>query len=162
MKIALTVNGEPHEQQVEPRLLLVQYLRDILGLTGTHVGCETGLCGACTVMLDGAAVKSCMVLAVQATGSSVQTIEGLARDGKLDPVQEGFWERHGLQCGYCTPGMIMAARALLYRNRSPTDEEIRQGLEGNLGRCTGYQNIVEAVRYAAEKGASASGQGRPP
>lgn len=160
MKIALTVNGEPHEQQVEPRLLLVQYLRDILGLTGTHVGCETGLCGACTVMLDGAAVKSCMVLAVQANGSSVQTIEGLARDGKLDPVQEGFWECHGLQCGYCTPGMIMAARALLDRNRSPTDEEIRQGLEGNLCRCTGYQHIVEAVRYAAEKGASASGQGR--
>jgi len=161
MKIALTVNGGRHEQQVEPRLLLVQYLRDVLGLTGTHVGCETGLCGACTVMLDGAAVKSCMVLAVQATGSSVQTIEGLARDGKLDPVQEGFWERHGLQCGYCTPGMIMAARALLDRNRSPTDEEIRQGLEGNLCRCTGYHNIVEAVRYAAEKGASASGQGRP-
>ncbi len=161
MKIALTVNGGRHEQQVEPRLLLVQYLRDVLGLTGTHVGCETGLCGACTVMLDGAAVKSCMVLAVQANGSSVQTIEGLARDGKLDPVQEGFWERHGLQCGYCTPGMIMAARALLDRNRSPTDEEIRQGLEGNLCRCTGYHNIVEAVRYAAEKGASASGQGRP-
>ncbi len=161
MKIALTVNGEPHEQQVEPRLLLVQYLRDILGLTGTHVGCETGLCGACTVMLDGAAVKSCMVLAVQANGSSVQTIEGLAGDGKLDPVQEGFWERHGLQCGYCTPGMIMAARALLDRNRSPTEEEIRHGLEGNLCRCTGYQHIVEAVRYAAAKGASASGQGRP-
>jgi len=161
MKIALTVNGGRHEQQVEPRLLLVQYLRDVLGLTGTHVGCETGLCGACTVMLDGAAVKSCMVLAVQANGSSVQTIEGLAGDGKLDPVQEGFWERHGLQCGYCTPGMIMAARALLDRNRSPTDEEIRQGLEGNLCRCTGYHNIVEAVRYAAEKGASASGQGRP-
>jgi carbon-monoxide dehydrogenase small subunit len=161
MKIALTVNGEPHEQQVEPRLLLVQYLRDILGLTGTHVGCETGLCGACTVMLDGAAVKSCMVLAVQANGSTVQTIEGLAHDGELDPVQEGFWERHGLQCGYCTPGMIMAARALLERNRSPTEEEIRHGLEGNLCRCTGYQNIVEAVRYAAEKGASASGQRRP-
>jgi carbon-monoxide dehydrogenase small subunit len=161
MKIALTVNGGRHEQQVEPRLLLVQYLRDVLALTGTHVGCETGLCGACTVMLDGAAVKSCMVLAVQANGSSVQTIEGLAGEGKLDPVQEGFWERHGLQCGYCTPGMIMAARALLDRNRSPTEEEIRHGLEGNLCRCTGYQHIVEAVRYAAEKGASASGQGRP-
>src|ERR1700737_1880849 len=154
MRISLTVNGDRRDQEVEPRLLLVQYLRDVLGLTGTHVGCETGLCGACTVMLDGAPVKSCMVLAVQANGSALTTIEGLAQDGKLDPVQEGFWECHGLQCGYCTPGMIMAARALLDRNPRPTEEEIRQGLEGNLCRCTGYQHIVEAVRYAAEKGAS--------
>ena len=121
MKIALTVNRARHEHDVEPRLLLVQYLREVLGLTGTHVGCETGLCGACTVMLDGAAVKSCMVLAVQADGSSVQTIEGLERDGKLDPVQQGFWERHALQCGYCTPGMIIAARALLDRNPKATE-----------------------------------------
>ncbi len=155
MKIALTINSGRHEHEVEPRLLLVQYLRDVLGLTGTHVGCETGLCGACTVMLDGAAVKSCMVLAVQTNGSSVQTIEGLARDAKLDPVQEGFWERHGLQCGYCTPGMIMAARALLDRNPNPTEEQIRQGLEGNLCRCTGYQHIVDAVQHAAAKEASA-------
>ena len=162
MKIALTVNRARHEHEVEPRLLLVQYLREVLGLTGTHVGCETGLCGACTVMLDGAAVKSCMVLAVQADGSSVQTIEGLERDGKLDPVQQGFWERHALQCGYCTPGMIIAARALLDRNPKATEEEIRHGLEGNLCRCTGYQHIVEAVQQAASAGAAASGQGRVP
>ena len=162
MRIALTVNRARHEHEVEPRLLLVQYLRDVLGLTGTHVGCETGLCGACTVMLDGAAVKSCMVLAVQADGSSVQTIEGLERDGKLDPVQQGFWERHALQCGYCTPGMIIAARALLDRNPKATEEEIRHGLEGNLCRCTGYQHIVEAVQQAASAGATASGQGRVP
>ena len=162
MKIALTVNRARHEHDVEPRLLLVQYLREVLGLTGTHVGCETGLCGACTVMLDGAAVKSCMVLAVQADGSSVQTIEGLERDGKLDPVQQGFWERHALQCGYCTPGMIIAARALLDRNPKATEDEIRHGLEGNLCRCTGYQHIVEAVQQAASAGAAASGQGRVP
>jgi carbon-monoxide dehydrogenase small subunit len=162
MKISLTVNGGRREQEVEPRLLLVQYLREVLGLTGTHVGCETGLCGSCTVMLDGAPIKSCMVLAVQANGSSVQTIEGLAREGKLDPVQEGFWECHGLQCGYCTPGMIIAARALLNRNPNPTEGQIREGLEGNLCRCTGYQQIVDAVRYAAAKQASAPGQGRAP
>ena len=160
MRIALTVNRARHEHEVEPRLLLVQYLRDVLGLTGTHVGCETGLCGACTVMLDGAAVKSCMVLAVQADGSSVQTIEGLERDGKLDPVQQGFWECHALQCGYCTPGMIIAARALLDRNPKATEEEIRHGLEGNLCRCTGYQHIVEAVQQAASAGVAASEQGR--
>ncbi len=159
MKIALTVNNGRRENDVEARLLLVQYLRDVLGLTGTHVGCETGLCGACTVMLDGAAVKSCMVLAVQTDGSSVQTIEGLAPEGKLDPVQAGFWERHALQCGYCTPGMIIAARALLNRNPRPTEEEIRRGLEGNLCRCTGYQHIVEAVQYAA-KAPPVSPQGR--
>src|SRR6516165_6726800 len=162
MKIALSVNSGRHEHEVEPRLLLVQYLREVLGLTGTHVGCETGLCGACTVMLDSAAVKSCMVLAVQADGSSVQTIEGLERDGKLDPVQQGFWERHALQGGYCTPGMIIAARALLDRNPKATEEEIRHGLEGNLCRCTGYQHIVEAVQQAASAGAAASGQGRVP
>ncbi len=162
MKIALTVNRGHHEHEVEPRLLLVQYLRDVLGLTGTHVGCETGLCGACTVMLDGAAVKSCMVLAVQADGSSVQTIEGLERDGKLDPVQQAFWERHALQCGYCTPGMIIAARALLDRHPQATEEEIRRGLEGNLCRCTGYQHIVEAIQQAASTRAAASEQGRVP
>ena len=161
MKIGLTVNRARQEHEVEPRLLLVQYLRDVLGLTGTHVGCETGLCGACTVMLDGAAVKSCMVLAVQADGSSVQTIEGLERDGKLDPVQHAFWERHALQCGYCTPGMIIAARALLDRRPQATEEEIRHALEGNLCRCTGYQHIVEAVQQAASTGA-ASEQGRAP
>lgn len=160
MKLALTVNGGRHEQEVEPRLLLVQYLRDVLGLTGTHVGCETGLCGACTVMLDGMAIKSCMMLAVQANGSSVQTIEGLARDGKLDPVQRGFWERHGLQCGYCTPGMIIAARALLDRNNNPTETEIREALAGNLCRCTGYQHIVDAVQYAARESDSSAQGGR--
>jgi len=160
MKVALTVNGGRHEQEVEPRLLLVQYLRDVLGLTGTHVGCETGLCGSCTVMVDGTAIKSCMMLAAQANGSSVQTIEGLERDGKLDPVQEGFWERHGLQCGFCTPGMILAAKALLDRNPNPTEVEIRQGLEGNLCRCTGYQHIVDAVQYAAGKASSPAQGGR--
>jgi len=159
MKIALSVNSGRHEHEVEARLLLVQYIRDVLGLTGTHVGCETGLCGACTVMLDGVAVKSCMVLAVQANGASVQTIEGLAQGDKLDPVQEGFWERHALQCGYCTPGMIIAARALLSRNPQPSEEEIRRGLEGNLCRCTGYQHIVEAVQHTAKR-ASEADQGR--
>ena len=151
MKIALEVNGGRHESDVEPRTLLVHHLRDELGLTGTHIGCETGLCGACTVLLDGAAVKSCMVLAVQAAGRSVTTVEGLARDGRLDPVQEGFWECHALQCGFCTPGMIVAARALLDRTPDPSEEEIRAGLDGNLCRCTGYQHIVEAVQYAARK-----------
>ena len=151
MNITVTVNGQTYAHDVEPRLLLVHYLRDTLGLTGTHVGCETSLCGACTVMLDGQAVKSCTVLAVQADGAEVTTIEGLAQNGDLHPVQEGFWERHGLQCGYCTPGMIMAAAQLLERNSAPTREEIRHGLEGNLCRCTGYQHIVEAVEYAAKK-----------
>jgi len=151
MKVALTVNGGRHEHEVEPRLLLVHYLRDVLGLTGTHVGCETGLCGSCTVMLEGTAIKSCMMLAVQANGSSVQTIEGLERDGKLDRVQEGFWECHALQCGFCTPGMVLAAKALLEQKPNPTEVEIRQGLEGNLCRCTGYQHIVDAVQYAAKK-----------
>ena len=150
-KINVTVNGVSHESEVEPRLLLVHYLRDTLGLTGTHVGCETSLCGACTVMVDGQAVKSCTLLAVQADGSKVTTIEGMAAGGKLHPVQEGFWEHHGLQCGYCTPGMIMTAAQILERNPDPSDEEIRHGLEGNLCRCTGYQHIVQAVQCAAKK-----------
>jgi len=153
--ITVTVNGEPHTDAVEPRLLLVHYLRDVLGLTGTHVGCETTLCGACTVRLNGDAVKSCTVLAVQAEGGDVTTIEGLDKQGTLHPLQEGFWEEHGLQCGYCTPGMIMAASQLLERNPNPSDDEIRHGLEGNLCRCTGYQHIVNAVKFAAKKLAAA-------
>jgi len=155
--ITLTVNGAAQRHEVEPRMLLVHYLRDVLGLTGTHVGCETSICGACTVLLDGQSVKSCTVLAVQADGAQVTTIEGMAANGQLHPVQEGFWEKHGLQCGYCTPGMIMAAAQVLARNPQPSDEEIRHGLEGNLCRCTGYQHIVEAVRYAADKMKAASG-----
>ena len=151
MKISLTINGKQHTHDVEPRLLLVHYLRDVVGLTGTHVGCETSICGACTVMLDKAAVKSCTLLAVQADGAEITTIEGLAQDGQLHPVQEGFWEQHGLQCGFCTPGMIMAAHQLLQRNPKPSEDEIRHGIEGNLCRCTGYQHIVDAVQYAAKK-----------
>jgi aerobic carbon-monoxide dehydrogenase small subunit len=150
-KITVTVNGERQTTEVEPRLLLVHYLRDVLGLTGTHVGCETSLCGACTVRLNGDAVKSCTVLAVQADGGEVTTIEGLAKNGELHALQDGFWEEHGLQCGYCTPGMIMAASQLLERHPNPSDEEIRHGLEGNLCRCTGYQHIVNAVKHAAKK-----------
>jgi len=149
--ISINVNGVSQQQEVEPRLLLVHYLRDVLNLTGTHVGCETSLCGACTVMVDGQAVKSCTMFAVQADGSSIKTIEGLATNGELHAVQEGFWEKHGLQCGYCTPGMIMTGAQLLERNPSPSHDEIRHGLEGNLCRCTGYQHIVEAVEYAAKK-----------
>ncbi|MFL6276515.1 MAG: (2Fe-2S)-binding protein [Blastocatellia bacterium] len=155
--ITLTVNGVTQHREVEPRMLLVHYLRDVLGLTGTHVGCETSICGACTVLLDGQSVKSCTVFAVQAEGCQVTSIEGMAANGQLHPVQEGFWEKHGLQCGYCTPGMIMAAAQLLARNPEPGDDEIRHGLEGNLCRCTGYQNIIEAVRYAAGKMKAASG-----
>ena len=147
--VTMTVNGEQHINEVEPRLLLVLYLRDVLQLTGTHVGCETSLCGACTVMLNGQAVKSCTVLAVQADGGEVLTVEGLEKDGQLHPLQDGFWEEHGLQCGYCTPGMIMASYQLLQRHPNPTDEQIRHGLEGNLCRCTGYQHIVKAVQHAA-------------
>jgi carbon-monoxide dehydrogenase small subunit len=150
-KINVTVNGVSHQSEVEPRLLLVHYLRDVLNLTGTHVGCETSLCGACTVLLDGQAVKSCTLFAVQADGAKITTIEGLAAEGKLHPVQEGFWEHHGLQCGYCTPGMIMTAAQILARNPDPSEEEIRHGLEGNLCRCTGYQHIVQAVQCAAKK-----------
>ena len=149
--ISINVNGVDHAAEVEPRLLLVHYLRDVLGLTGTHIGCETSICGACTVLLDGQAVKSCTMLAVQANGSNVTTIEGFATNGDLHPVQEGFWEKHGLQCGYCTPGMIIAASQIIDRNPNPSREEIRHGLEGNLCRCTGYQHIVEAVEYAAKK-----------
>ncbi|MBM4421763.1 MAG: (2Fe-2S)-binding protein [Chloroflexi bacterium] len=149
--VSITVNGVEHTQEVEPRLLLVHFLRDTLGLTGTNVGCDTSQCGSCTVLLDGAAVKSCTVLAAQADGSEVTTIEGLARNGTLHAVQEGFWEKHGLQCGFCTPGMIMTAVDLLNRNPHPTEEQIRHGLEGNICRCTGYQNIVKAIQYAAEK-----------
>jgi carbon-monoxide dehydrogenase small subunit len=150
-KISVTVNGATQQSEVEPRLLLVHYLRDVLGLTGTHIGCETSLCGACTVMVDGQAVKSCTVLAAQVDGSNVTTIEGLAKDGNLHPVQQAFWEHHGLQCGFCTPGMIMATTQLLQRNPDPTEEEIRHGIEGNLCRCTGYQHIVQAVQCAAKK-----------
>ena len=150
--ITVTVNGQLHAGDVEPRQLLVHFLRDTLGLTGTHVGCDTSNCGACTVHLNGDAVKSCTVLAVQADGTKVTTIEGLAKGDELHPLQEAFWEQHGLQCGYCTPGMIMSAADLLSRNPNPTEEEIRSGLEGNLCRCTGYQNIVKAVRAAAAAG----------
>ena len=152
MTVNLSVNGAPVAREVEPRLLLVHLLREELGLTGTHVGCDTSSCGACTVHLNGEAVKSCTVLAVQAEGMSVTTIEGLATDGELHPVQQAFHDRHALQCGYCTPGMIMAAADLLARNPDPSEDEIRHGLEGNLCRCTGYQNIVEAVRAAAANG----------
>ena len=150
--VRATVNGEQRESEVEARLLLVHYLRDVLGLTGTHVGCDTTNCGACTVLLDGVSVKSCTVLAAQADGGEVTTIEGLGQHGNLHPMQEAFREEHGLQCGYCTPGMIVAATALLSRNPNPTEEEIRKGLEGNLCRCTGYHNIVKAVQTAAANG----------
>jgi aerobic carbon-monoxide dehydrogenase small subunit len=149
--IHLTVNGAPHDVEVESRQLLVHLLRDGLRLTGTHVGCDTTHCGACTVLLDGTPVKSCTVLAVQADGRNVMTVEGLEKDGKLHPVQEGFWQMHGLQCGYCTPGMMMTSCALLRDNRNPTEEQIRRAISGNLCRCTGYLNIVKAVQYAAEK-----------
>jgi carbon-monoxide dehydrogenase small subunit len=150
-RITVTVNGKARTEDVESRVLLVHFLREQLNLTGTHVGCDTSQCGACTVLLDGRAVKSCTLLAAQADGTEVTTIEGIARDGDLHPLQEGFWQHHGLQCGFCTPGMIMAAADLLRRNPDPTEDEIRAGLEGNLCRCTGYHNIVKAVRFAAEK-----------
>lgn len=149
--ITVTVNGQKHHSTVEPRTLLAHYLRDELDLTGTHIGCNTSQCGACVVMVNGEAVKSCTVLAVQADGSDVTTIEGLAPEGSLHPIQEGFWEKHGLQCGFCTPGMIMASYQLLKNNPNPTEAEIRKGLEGNICRCTGYQNIVRAVQHAAEQ-----------
>jgi aerobic carbon-monoxide dehydrogenase small subunit len=150
-KIRVTVNGTAREAEVESRLLLVHFLRDVLRLTGTHVGCDTTHCGACTVLLDGTPVKSCTFLAVQADGREVMTVEGLEKDGQLHPIQEGFWEKHGLQCGYCTPGMMLTSYALLARNRRPSELEIRQAISGNLCRCTGYVNIVKAVQYAAEK-----------
>ena len=149
--VRIVINGAEHRAEVEPRLLLVHFLREVAGLTGTHIGCETSLCGACTVLLDGMAVKSCTVLAVQADGRSVTTIEGLAASESLHPIQEAFWEEHGLQCGYCTPGMILCAHDLLQQNASPTEEEIRDGIGGNLCRCTGYQHIVNAVKAASRK-----------
>ncbi len=148
-RVSFTVNGVPRELDVEPRRLLVQAIRDDLGLTGTHVGCDTSQCGACTVLVDGSAVKSCTMLAVQADGASVTTVEGLAPAGGLHPIQSAFWEQHGLQCGFCTPGMIMSAADLLAGNQSPSDGEIRHAIEGNYCRCTGYQNIVAAIREAA-------------
>jgi carbon-monoxide dehydrogenase small subunit len=149
--ITVTVNGTKHSSDVEPRLLLVQYLRDVLGLTGTHVGCDTSQCGACTIHVNGQAVKSCTMFAVQADGANIVTIEGLAKDDQLHPLQEGFWEQHGLQCGFCTPGMIMTAHQILERNKGATEEEIRRGLAGNYCRCTGYHNIVKAIQFAAKK-----------
>ena len=149
--ITLNVNGEETTHEVEARTLLVHFIREDLDLTGTHIGCDTSSCGACTVLLDGEAVKSCTLFAVQAEGASVETIESLAADGTLHPLQEGFWEKHGLQCGYCTPGMIMSAKHLLENNPDPTELEIRQGISGNLCRCTGYNKIVEAIQYAADK-----------
>ncbi len=151
MKIRIKINGTWREDDVEPRLLLVHYLREVAGLTGTHIGCETSICGACTVLWGDNAVKSCTIFAVQADGAEITTIEGLAQNGNLHPLQQGFWEEHGLQCGFCTPGMIMASHQLLCRNPKPSREEIRKGLEGNLCRCTGYQHIVKAVEYAATK-----------
>ncbi len=147
--VQITVNGVTHTDDVDPRLLLVHYIRDVVGLTGTNVGCDTSQCGACTVLIDGMAVKSCTVLAVQANGAEITTVEGLALDGKLHPLQQAFWDNHGLQCGFCTPGMMMTAVDLLQHNPKPTEEEIRHGIEGNLCRCTGYQNIVRAIRSAA-------------
>lgn len=148
--ITLTINGQQHSLEVEPRLLLVHLIRENLNLTGTHVGCDTTSCGACTVIMDGKAVKSCTVFAVQANGRTIETVEGLSNGG-LHPLQEGFWEKHGLQCGYCTPGMIMSAKAFLANHPAPTEEEIRWAISGNLCRCTGYVKIVEAIQYAAEK-----------
>ena len=155
VQVSVTVNGEKHSATVEPRLLLVHFLRETLGLTGTHVGCDTSNCGACTVHLNGEAIKSCTLLAAQADGAEIKTIEGMGQEGALHPLQEAFWEHHGLQCGYCTPGMIMASAQILDRNPQPTREEIRHGLDGNLCRCTGYQHIVEAVEYASKKASGA-------
>ena len=149
--IRLNVNNSPRQHDVEPRLLLVHYLREHLALTGTHVGCETGICGACTVLVDGMAVKSCTMFAVQAEGREVTTVEGLATGGTMHPIQEGFKEEHGLQCGFCTPGMLLASKALLEENPDPSEEDVRWALSGNLCRCTGYQNIVNAVQWAAKK-----------
>jgi carbon-monoxide dehydrogenase small subunit len=149
--ITLTINGKKRTDTVEPRMLLIHYLREVAGLTGSHIGCETSLCGACTVHVDGKAIKSCTMFAVQADGRDILTIEGLAANGKLDAVQEAFWNEHGLQCGFCTPGMIMTVKQIIERNAKPSEEEIRHGLDGNLCRCTGYQHIVNAVKTAAAK-----------
>ena len=159
MKISTTVNGESNTNEVESRMLLVHYLRDVLGLTGAHIGCETSQCGACTVIVNGQSVKSCTMFAVQADGAEILTVEGLAQDGTMHPIQEAFWEEHGLQCGYCTPGMIMSTYQLLERNPNPSDEEIRHALHGNLCRCTGYHNIVKAVQYAAAHAGQATPAG---
>lgn len=150
-KISVTVNGEQHSAEVEPRMLLVHFIREELNLTGTHIGCDTSNCGACTILLNGRSVKSCTVFAVQTNGKEIMTIEGVAQNGELHPLQEGFHEEHGLQCGYCTPGMIMRAHELLQKNPNPTEEEIRWGISGNLCRCTGYVNIVKSIQYAANK-----------
>ena len=149
--VSVTINGKSYSHQVEPRLLLIHYLREVVGLTGPHIGCETSICGACTVSLDGKAVKSCTMFAVQADGSQIVTIEGLAANGSYHPVQQAFWDEHAAQCGFCTPGMIMTAKQILERNSNPTEQEIRHGLDGNLCRCTGYQHIVNAVKAAAAK-----------
>jgi aerobic carbon-monoxide dehydrogenase small subunit len=151
MRVQVTINGEKREAEVEPRLLLVHLIRDVLRLTGTHIGCDTTHCGACTVLLDGRPVKSCTVLAVQAQGRQIMTVEGLEQDGQLHPLQEGFWQEHGLQCGYCTPGMLMTSYAFLKKNPHPTEDEIRWAISGNLCRCTGYVNIVKSIEYAAAK-----------
>jgi len=150
-RVRLTINGQPYEAEIEPRLLLVHFIREVANLTGTHIGCDTTSCGACTVLVDNVPVKSCTLLAVQVDGAAIQTVEGLEHDGQLHPIQEGFWEEHGLQCGYCTPGMMMTAVALLARNPNPTEAEIRRAISGNLCRCTGYVNIVKAIQYAANK-----------
>ena len=154
-QVTLNVNGQQHSHDVEPRMLLVHFLREECGLTGTHIGCDTSQCGACTIVLDGKAVKSCTMFAVQAEGHAILTVEGLAKDGELHPIQNGFWEEHGLQCGYCTPGMMMSAYDLLSNNTSPTEAEIRHAIHGNLCRCTGYQHIVNAIQNAAAKLADA-------
>jgi carbon-monoxide dehydrogenase small subunit len=156
MRVSIAVNGQPMEHEVEPRLLLVHYIRDVVGLTGTHIGCDTSSCGACTVHVDGESVRSCTALAVQIDGSEVTTIEGLARDGKLHPMQAAFREHHGLQCGFCTPGMVMAAVSLVDEGRVTDEASVREGLEGNLCRCTGYHNIVQAVLAAAAMNAGAA------
>jgi aerobic carbon-monoxide dehydrogenase small subunit len=150
--ISMTVNGRVRKGDVEPRLLLVHFLREQFLLTGAHVGCDTSQCGACTVLVDGRSAKSCTIFAVQADGSEIATVEGLAKDGRLHPLQEGFWEEHGLQCGYCTPGMIMSAVHLLNETPKPTEQQIREGISGNFCRCTGYQHIVNAIQHAANKG----------
>ncbi len=158
-QVSITVNGKVRKARVEPRLLLVHFLREQLLLTGTHVGCDTSQCGACTVLIDGRSAKSCTIFAVQASGSKVTTIEGLATDGKLHPLQEGFWEEHGLQCGYCTPGMILSAVTLLKDTPRPTEQQIRAGIAGNYCRCTGYQHIVNAIQHAANKSAPRRAKG---
>jgi len=159
MKVELTINGDAHAADVEPRLLLVHMIREVLRLTGTHIGCDTSHCGACTVLLDGRPVKSCTVFAVQANGKSIMTVEGLEQDGVLHPLQQGFMEKHGLQCGYCTPGMLMTSYAFLQKHASPSEDEIRHAISGNLCRCTGYVNIVKAVQHAAAQLAAQSSQG---